>query len=221
MSNKGGGFFIVVLSLLLIITAVGVGGGFFYWQSAKKSSEALYVQPNPQIGVTPAEEKNTPDETVNWKVFVDTERGFQLRYPQDWLATTELLAHPIGNEPVLVADFLPPGQKYKLVLSVRAKGSENALTTRTGVGAGEFFPGESVVIEGQKINYSKLVFQDKVKEIYYSNKLGPGIAIIGNKEIVAEFTIVPYAGSENIDLAKAPELQTANQILSTLSFLNQ
>ncbi|MCJ7625412.1 MAG: hypothetical protein MUO76_18085 [Anaerolineaceae bacterium] len=112
-----------------------------------------------------AEEEHPCD---NWEIYSDQEYAFTFCYAPDW--TTHRTEHrDINGE--LISGIDISKNEYKLSIQYW-KEIENIEIAETGIGAGEIKDLASLSFFGQEIQKSALIYQDKTKNIFYSDPDG-------------------------------------------------
>ena len=220
MKSRRGNVLVLLLGGLAVIFAALAG--YFYLQIPK----SINSQRPDSISSIP--DSKPTDETVyteaarsaNWKTYINDEYKYEMKYPRDWSAKEISGDHPSGKT-FKIIEFSSSDRKYRLLFGLRSKNANTEITTRTGVGAGDLAIYKVVKIGNTDVQASQLVFEGKVKEIFYSNKLGPGVTNLSGYEVVAEFGYVDSLDNsvyEKGDLKSLPELDASDQILSTFRF---
>jgi hypothetical protein len=119
-----------------------------------------------------------------------------------------------------------------LIVGIRRLGNTVRLSNRTGIGAGDFQNGATQHISNTTVVTHYLVYQSKVKEIWYhdpsasrsaTNTNGvvsePTPITIDGHEVLAEFS--PSSTSyDSVQLDHSSDYSTVNSILSSLTFTN-
>lgn len=80
MNQKG--FAPVIILIVILILAVLGSGAYLLGKSATKPQNPVVVQ-TPKPIITP-QASSVSDETAEWKIFTDNERGFLFKYPSNW-----------------------------------------------------------------------------------------------------------------------------------------
>jgi len=187
--------------LIVIILAIAVGVSAL-WCLFKKEQP---YQP-PEI---------KKSETADWKIYKNEEYNYEMKYPKDW--TTE---HSSGYDEEFEMyyesnKFRSPDGSYVLFFGIVPKDS-NIQTPglRTGVQAGDFVDSDEVInIGGIEVGFKNLVYEGKVKEIFFNRfetngfKGGAWLSYFGN------------INHQEYDMTGKPELDIAKKILSTFKFI--
>lgn len=88
----------VLIGSLIGVVLIGAGGLVYYFVNKPKPTKAPEVF-TPIKPATPSAQPATPppkkDETAGWKVYTNTNLGFQLKYPQE--VTTDFVAYSSGS----------------------------------------------------------------------------------------------------------------------------
>ncbi|OGB74316.1 hypothetical protein A2V68_00985 [candidate division Kazan bacterium RBG_13_50_9] len=191
------------ISIVIILALVLGAGSLIYW----------YFVPAVPIS------KSTSDETADWKIYRNEEYGYEMRYPEGWIAK-----HSSGyNDEFGIYyesnSFEGPDGSYILSFGIVPKDSDIMTPSlRTGVQAGDFVDsGEVVNIGGIEVSFKKLVYEGRVKEIFF------------NPFEIGDFrgnATLSYFGSTSLpelpeyDMTGKPELDVAKKILATFELLD-
>ncbi|KKR30378.1 hypothetical protein A2715_01055 [Candidatus Woesebacteria bacterium RIFCSPHIGHO2_01_FULL_39_32] len=207
---------IVHLLLVVVIVIVAIAG-VGYW--AYKNGQTNFTPSEKQnISTTPT--ANLPRDEVlrDWKTYSDPTIGYEFKYPPKWKLEEVYENLEYLNNILQQIKLTTPEGNYELIIGVKRLNDTYAITGRMGVGAGEFSLRDTVSVAGNNIQVSELIWEGKVKEIYYSNKLGPGTLELNNHQVVIEFSPTAKAYNDEVDLENLPETTTVTQILSTFKF---
>ena len=209
------------ISLILgAVSLVGVVLLFIFTWPDKKEAAAVNtpVVNTPPVNAPvntieePEEEKESKEETFENKA------GYTVTLPPGWTAAeTEVTDDPNCDEPFNIMTFVDPDFEYNLVFGFREKGDDVSIMCRTGVGAGEFEPGEKISVAGTKIQTTHLVFEDRVTEIFLGDeKINIPVPLDGF-EISGSFSFVGEQNEGDLpDLTKVPEYDDIIAILESL-----
>lgn len=141
--------------------------------------------------------------------------GFTLLYPVHWQVeeTNDDGSTGLGIASRYTTFTSPNG--YKLTVGVRRVGEDIRISGRTGTGAGDIVVGESMPIAGTTTQTQHLVYQDKIKILFYYPQ-GQSFVTINGHEVYADLgsTKEDYASYDLQDEG----LQIAYNILKTLQF---
>ncbi|MBD3279213.1 MAG: hypothetical protein GF390_00695 [Candidatus Pacebacteria bacterium] len=168
----------------------------------------------------------TLPDISEWNIYENEEYGFKFKYPDGWEVEKINLdadtAFHEGAEKVEYMLIYSPNKKYQLHLGIKEKGNEKVqITTRTGVGAGDFVKTNYILVNGLKVDVYNLVFQDKVQEVFFGKDASR--FYIGEYELVSYFSYSNENDSINIDkmdMTDIEEVDIAKRILSSLEFMN-
>ena len=114
MKNLNKGFAPIAIVLAVIAAIAAIGGGAYYWQKQKGG----VAQPQ-----TPAVDQSTiTDETADWKIYKNTEYGFQLTLNDAWKGYRVVKTSRTGsfggrNETYVDLDFEVPTQDEECFIS--------------------------------------------------------------------------------------------------------
>jgi hypothetical protein len=206
--------------ILSLLAAIGVVILFmFTWPDKKEAAvENVPVANETPVNIPtnvveePEEEEELTEETYENKT------GYTATLPAGWTAAeTEVIDDPNCDEPFNIVTFADPDFEYNLVLGFREKGDDVTIMCRTGVGAGEFEPGDKITVAGTKIQTTHLVFEDRVTEIFLGDeKINIPVPLDGF-EISGSFSFVGEQNEGDLpDLTKVPEFDDVMAILESL-----
>jgi hypothetical protein len=223
LSNTG------TIILAIVITAIVVGGGVYLWQNKSMSNQyspttqTLNSVSTPTATSTPSSPQSNP--IAGWLTYTNTKYGYQINYPSDWTLKQNRTVHPgaEGVYPVIeYLTFLSPNKHYYLEFGLKRDGENIGIVSRTGTGGGNIVASGEIKLGDANVTVDKLIDNRKVKLVFYDNSGAKGKAgvsfVIGNFDGYAEFGSMVNVNYDQIDIGNAPELDTANQILSTFKF---
>ena len=78
-------YFLPILIAIIVLFVVSAGGYLLYQKQAKPTA------PQPIAQLTPSP---TPDETVNWRSYINTKANYNLRYPNGYILHEERALYP-------------------------------------------------------------------------------------------------------------------------------
>lgn len=156
---------------------------------------------------------------IGWLTYTNASIGYRINYPPDWIVSVinnppdEMFTQPVKYITITKGS-------YFLAVGVRHTNDTFLTSDRTGVGAGDFQPAGSEMICDTSISASKLVFENKSKEWFYSSN-GPGVVTVDNHQVNAALSYSGAgAGYDNLNMTNSTELGLARQIMKTLFFTN-
>lgn len=195
MSKK----FIIIIILLIIVFILG---GWYF------------VCKNPAPPPTPPGQGKTID-TSDWEVYTNPRYDYTMKYPSDWTAEHEYGPNEILGTGYYEANSFTSPAGYALLFAVVPKGGDVAPIPRTGVGAGDFVDSdETVNIGGTEVGIRYLVFESKIKEIFFNDFEIEGL---WGRAYLSYFGEENYADFDMID---AEEVNIAKAILSSYELLS-
>ena len=167
-----------------------------------------------------------PSEDKGWLIYHNNNYGYELKYPKEWVIQENYYWHDVIGGYVKNITFTSPDGRYFLLFGIKNKESDISLSGRTGTGAGEFKEGDNSKIDNVDIITTNLVFEGKIKEVYYTDMVPPYSypsmwPEVNSFIILAEFSYgdISLDEFENLDMKNLLELKIANQILSTFKFI--
>jgi len=205
-SNSSPSFInIGVLLLFAIVIAVASTATTYYFLSSKTSEQSPIIQPpvippvqTNVIPTTPPPTNNqiiTPDQTADWKTYINTDYGYQLNYPE--ILNTEI---PDNAPQVFIISFAEKQDEYL----------EIEVTSISSLGLNQ-----EIEFDMQRLNASKATFQNKpavsirpARNIYPGEPFKAMFIYLENKRFKIELGY--YGNGTNEELF--------NQILSTFKF---
>lgn len=158
------------------------------------------------------------NETAGWKTYTNSAIGYTVKYPTDWtVEETDESSQIVNGQIVKYITITNPSTEHSLHIGVRKTGdTQTDIWARTGIGAGDFQAGSTVVIAGIQVQTTELVYQGKAVEIFYSPlEHATQPVAIGGYDVSAFFSNMT---GDATDLTLSTDYQTANTILSTLTF---
>jgi eight-cysteine-cluster-containing protein len=149
-------------------------------------------------------------DTSDWETYTNPRYGYTMKYPQDWTAKHEYGPNEILGHGYYEANSFTSPIGYTLLFAVVPKGSDIAPVPRTGVGAGDFVDSdETVNINGTEVGIKYLVFEGKVKEIFFNDFEIEGL---WGRAYLSYFGEEDY---RNFDMTGAEEIKIVKAILES------
>lgn len=181
------------------------------------------------------------DPTANWKTYKNDTYGFEMKYPSDWQVREEsTVSNPSvygfenfkANTPIKTVLFESPDTSpnndfyYYLSFGLKRKNENIILSGNTlkGLDKSNTQAGEMVKIGSKETKTTLLLYNNKPKEVLYSDNLSTGMIQVDEFEIRADLRIGESTNdgaahsTENIDVRDRAEYKISNQILSTFKF---
>lgn len=150
-------------------------------------------------------------EMADWPTYTNEDYGFMLRYPETWMLEAFEADQYSSSYIVLNRNG------YTLFISFKANDEEQQLGP-TGVSAGEFQKGEPLLVlaSNQTINRVHLVYEDRIKAIFYGENVGQPVEF---GELQFAISLNGYAGTDYEELDLPQEVRDeADAIIATLTF---
>jgi len=160
-------------------------------------------------------ERQTGIDTSDWETYTNPKYPYTMKYPVDWtiehdFGPNEILGHGYYESNVFSG---PSG--YALVFAVVPKDEDVMPIPRTGVGAGDFVDSdETVNINGTEVGIKYLVFEDKVKEIFFNDFETGGL---WGRAYLSYFGDEDY---RDFDMTNAEEVEIAKTILESFELVS-
>jgi len=146
----------------------------------------------------------------DWLIYTNSRYDYTMKYHPDWTAEHEYGPNEILGTGYYEANSFTSSTGYALLFAVVPKGSDVAPIPRTGVGAGDFADSdETVNIGGTEVGIKYLVFEGKIKEIFFNDFEIEGL---WGRAYLSYFGEGNYA---NFDMVDAEEVEIAKTILSS------
>lgn len=198
----------VILVLVGILVIIGVAGGAYYFGKSQVSKpltqNPMVASQTPQATSAPSP---APDETANWKIYIDSNRRFSIKYPAEW-----------GIWPSTQEVQIDGGKSETLDFSIRV----NDLSKD-----GQSFINDEIEINKNTPNvyieeHSKLSIGslDTLQVRHTSDKLYP----VNKGDKLNQIELFAFSGSKQVSITFLyvdPErLRIINLILSTFKFTN-
>lgn len=175
--------------LLIILGAVLIGAGAFWGgqfyilnrykvkvlepiEKSEKPKEA------PKTETKKTETATQTDEYEGWKIYINQEIGYSLKYPTDW-TIKEISTHSeVIDKDVKYLQIFNPGEKYFLHFGLKKTSHTFAVTDRTGVGAGEMTqkPADSFKVLEITVIPEAHTWNSKIVEYFYPQPSGTSTA---------------------------------------------
>lgn len=220
---------IIAAAAAVLITGILAGGITYGVLSARFSKENSGL--NKRVAALEKALKNQPAapaapsvirspmeiEAANygdWLTYTNADPAFTLRYPTDW--TFVVSTEQADGVPIQNVMFQGPESKYYVTFGLRVKGSNALLSGRTGLGQGKLTEDGSVSVLGVTVKKTELIYQDKVKAIFYGGKSAGSLFAAKGYEGIAEFSAIDTSKYDQINLTDLPESITADKIVSSL-----
>jgi hypothetical protein len=179
---------------------------------------------NTAVNTNTSTNTNTVD-TTGWKTYKDQEYNYTLEYPKEWTYERIYLTKDPTNTfpvPIRYLIFYSPNKEYHLVIGIKKKGDAGSIYYRTGIGAGEIKSGNKVLIADKTFDTWKLVYQEKVQEVFfYPVTTSITFVDILNYEVSANFgpDQINSATFNNLKLLETTSYLQALRILQSLSLV--
>jgi hypothetical protein len=211
--------------LLGILIGSIVGGGIFWvgeWYADKfqKTSTPIQTPAKETQQTNNSKETTQPvDEYAGWKTYTNKTIGYTLKYPADWTVKEIDTFSEVIEKNVKYITITTPDGKYFLHFGLKKKTDTFELTDRTGVGAGEFKQKTDWAIKILNISVipEALVWQNKVKEIFY--KQPSGTTSICSCQFTSTFSYTDKADYNTFDMTNLTERTLVEKILKSVNLL--
>jgi len=226
-------FFVIVIAIIIIMVAVYL---IMYFTSPKNQEKPKNIQEQACIDVggswdgTKCVKQQTGIDISDWQTYTNPKYPYTMKYPADWTAKHEYgtnqdaysmrVPSNSGGKKEVSAEYyelnrFDASSGYALLFAVVPKDSNVVPIPRTGVGAGDFVDAnETVSIGGTEVSIKYLVFEGKIKEIFF------------NDFEMDEFwgrAYLSYFGDEdyrNLDMTGAEEVEIAKTILESFELVS-
>jgi hypothetical protein len=159
--------------------------------------------------------QQTGIDTSDWLVYTNPRYVYTVNYPKDWTVKHDYGENEIMGEGYYESNVITAPSGYALVFAVVPKGSDVEPVPRTGVGAGDFVDaGWTVNIGGTEVTVKYLIFEGKIKEIFFNDFEVNGF----QDKVFWGRAYLSYFGGEdyrNFDMTGAEEVEIAKTILES------
>jgi eight-cysteine-cluster-containing protein len=189
---------IILIIVLVVIIVLGA------WYSIYRKP-AVAPGPQPNGG-------GQEDETADWETYTNPRYGYIMKYPKDWQVKHDFGPNEILGYGYYESNRFDAPSGYALLFAVVPKGSDIAPIPRTGVGSGDFVDSETnetVNIGGTEVSIKYLVFEGKLKEIFFNDFEIEGL---WGRAYLSYFGDEDY---RNFDMTGAEEIEIAKAILES------
>jgi eight-cysteine-cluster-containing protein len=155
-------------------------------------------------------------DTNSWQTYINPKYPYFMKYPTDWTVKHDFGPNEILGYGYYESNVFEAPNGYALVFAVAPKNEDVMPVPRTGVGAGDFIDtDETVNIGGTEVGIKHLVFEGKVKEIFFDSF---EIDTFKGKAYLSYFGSEDYKDS---DMAGAGEVEIAKAILESFEFISE
>jgi eight-cysteine-cluster-containing protein len=156
-------------------------------------------------------------DTSDWKTYNNPKYAYTMKYPSDWTVKHEFGTNEILGEGYYESNRFDSPSGYALLFAVVPQNSDVMPIPRTGVGAGDFVDSDETInvtanINGTEVTTKYLVFEGKVKEIFFNDFETDGF---WGRAYLSYFGAEDY---RNFDMADAEEIEIAKAILESFEF---
>jgi hypothetical protein len=222
---------IIGLALGFVLTV----SGFFVWNrnlENKKEIENLKNQVNAlanQNGTKDLSNSNiensdlaskTSSEYDSWKTYTNTDVGYSLQYPPDWILSETNGKSEVTNMMTKYITIDTPDKKYFLYFGLKRKADTFSISNRTGVGAGDEKNLGNIMVLNTSTDIKGLYYNEKLQEIFFGS--------IGQKNTADDKYIFGATFSSRGDTYSGdgidPNLayvETAKKILGTVKIIEK
>lgn len=116
------------------------------------------------------ETTTTENIYADWETYTNEEIGYQLMYPEGWIISETDTFDERMETDVKYINITTDDEKWFLHFGIKTDEQDFANTDRSGTGAGEFedFIDGKTTIVGIETTPEALVYNDKIKELYYN-----------------------------------------------------
>ena len=167
--------------------------------------------------VNNTEEEEEPKETEETYT---NESGYSVTLPPGWTAAAAEIdpEDPVcGDDATNIIAFTDPDEEFSLVLGFRLKGDKARISCRTGVGAGDFKPGQSITVAGKKMQTTNLVYQGDVTEIFLGDEKITIPVPLDGYEITGSFMFIGEQNAGTLpDVSETDQWEQAQELLASL-----
>ncbi|MFA6588090.1 MAG: hypothetical protein WCT08_03400 [Patescibacteria group bacterium] len=169
------------------------------------------------------------DQTAGWKTYTNSEYGWTMKYPNDWTVNNSYQTtdpNDIFETPIRTTTFTNPNKYYRLLVGIKKKTDSGSIVPRTGIGAGEFIKGDTVLIGSTSMTLWNLNYNNLTSEIFNYNPSTNSNFEISNFQFIAYFdcgtaaTIETIKRCDQTNLSVIPEYKTFKLILGSLVLPN-
>ncbi|MEK7062180.1 MAG: PsbP-related protein [Patescibacteria group bacterium] len=219
MNQKGFANIILVVVIVILLGVVG------YFALVKKSEPIAQQTPisTPPTTQTPTQQTPAPkDETVNWKTYTNTNRGYSIKYPSDWAFEEQgngdggLFKDKNGKSTIQNALYLRDlNDGYQDTLEKAVKSGAEREYMYMGVSEAENITFKTIADDSKTLGYfsqRKIFSVDKtfseMRADFESKLAGPFVTATGKYKMV-----ISFVAQQNSTDAKLFEL-----IVSTFKF---
>ncbi|OGZ31967.1 MAG: hypothetical protein A2V69_03610 [Candidatus Portnoybacteria bacterium RBG_13_40_8] len=159
--------------------------------------------------------QQTGIDTSDWRTYTNSRYVYNMQYPRDWTVKHDYGPNEITGEGYYESNVFSAPNGYALVFAAVPKGSDVVPIPRTGVGAGDFVDSdETINIGGTEVGIKYLVFEGKVKEIFFNDFETGGL---WGRAYLSYFGEEDY---RNFDMTGAEEVEIAKTILESFELVS-
>lgn len=155
-------------------------------------------------------------DTSDWQVYINPKYPYTMKYPNDWTAEHDFGPNEILGRGYYEVNIFSGPSGYALVFAIVPKDDDVMPVPRTSTGAGDFVVSDEIImVGGVEVGMEKLVFEDRVKEIFINDfeidefKGRAYISCFGNED---------YG---NLDMTEAEEVEIVKTILESFEFISE
>lgn len=160
--------------LIIVLVSILLFGGVFAWQYYAKISNSQFQISNENQNAQPAQSpsgnasgENPNSETAGWKTYTNTQYGYEIKYPSDWIFNDDPSYSPIvhfcGPEYKTIRDCGFAGKGGTPVISLRNDSLDITAINFCAENSDNVFCGENILksnIEIDGRNASIIEFKD-------------------------------------------------------------
>lgn len=237
--NKKAIIISVISTLAVVLVIVGAYWAWQKYSQSRQDLEDLKQQvedlkkdsgtTSEETGETKATESKTEEKTesdpesktedseyVGWKTYINSEIGYQLKYPADWTLKEINQFSELLGKTVKYITITSPDKKYFLHWGLKQKTDTFAISDRSGMGAGDFQKDGQITILGKGYDITRFVYKAKTKEVFYPSA-GLSSTADGKYDFTATLSYGSGSNYDSLNISDIAEKTLVEKILRSVT----